>query len=213
MIATNINPVPLTGIVPLLAWVQNPNAPLPGANEDYRALNIIIWRDIYRAGNIIRIGNKFFPLNNPQLCQRLDRQFNITHPNGQQQSVTRHIYDARTGYFTSVRPGQGQLLLNINATCSAFFPAAVNARPLNLQEWIHDRWAGAGIPPADESKELKGVKVTFNLDPLPRPKRTIWAISRQTVGQQTFLRRTTPAGGGQAVSQTVTVHTHMQQRK
>ncbi|KAG4432890.1 hypothetical protein IFR05_011636 [Cadophora sp. M221] len=64
------------------------------------------------------------------------------------------IFGAKTGFFSSVRPGIGSLLLNVSVTTSAFYPAGVS-----VQKWIERRYNKNKIPPGGKLEELRGLKV------------------------------------------------------
>lgn len=66
-------------------------------------------------------------LQEKKLCGGIARVDERRAPTG------RRVFVARTGLFTSVRPGNGSLLLNVNVSTSAFYPAE------RLQDWIDNR--------------------------------------------------------------------------
>lgn len=150
--------------------------------EHFKALNIISWRHInspaWTAG---RVGNKFYP-DHVDLRADLHRDERQTI-NGRPMWVKIKVYEARTGFFTSMRPGDGSLLLNVNTATSAFFPT------WDLQAFIEARW-GAGIPPLRERTrgELIGLRVTFDGDdPTLNKTRVVAEISNFTIYQQLFF--------------------------
>ena len=124
-------------------------------DDDLRILNIISWKnisqdDIFGGG---RSGKKFYPT--PPAFSSAHMIPNNANP----------VYILCKGFFTSMRPGAGSLLLNINPVTTAFYPA------VRLQDWMIARWPGAdGIPPANGLHELEGLRVTFEGDPLIPPK-------------------------------------------
>jgi hypothetical protein len=121
-----------------------------------------------------RVGNKIFP-DKPGLSTNVP----LKNPRPK-------VYELKTGFFTSTRPGLGDgwLLLNINATTSAFFPQ------LNLQEWLKRRFNlnGRFIPDARDldRNELKDVKVVFECD--NKKARSICEISYVSILQQKFKK-------------------------
>ncbi|KUJ21352.1 uncharacterized protein LY89DRAFT_432472 [Mollisia scopiformis] len=120
---------------------------LPDA--DLRSLNIVSWYQLHRTaefnGGIV--GKKFYPANQDE-----NHSANVKTAD-----KTSNIFLLRAGFFTSVRPGQGSLLLNVNTTTSAFFPSIV------LSRWMQCRWP-RGTTFAPELRVLKGVRVTFEGD-------------------------------------------------
>lgn len=173
----------------LHALVTHQNIPATYlANDDLSALNIISWRNINVpnwAGT--RVGKKFFPTGAPSQ--------NIY--NGDRASV---IYELRTGFFTSMRPADGQVLLNVSATTSAFYPGTALA-PLLLQTWIQRRWdlSNGRMPRGgeDDFNELKGLKVCYLLNNPTTRQWSVFGVSALTVRGQTFMLN------GQTQSQTV----------
>lgn len=155
-------------------------------DEDLRILNLIVWKDInmwnFPGG---RIGKKFFP--GKQDRNHEDRIFLDW------KDSSTYLYDLKTGFFSSVRPSHGQLLLNVNTAMSAFLA------PTNLQTWINSRWEledGEKLPSGRKLKELAGIRVTFEGDALidgrngtKRKSRIIRSFSEQTVEHTRFSCR------------------------
>jgi hypothetical protein len=116
-----------------------------------KSLNIISWKTIngegFQGG---RVGNRFYPLS-------------MVDSNEAKKETP--LYRIRDGFFSSMRPGDGSLLLNVNTVTSAFFS------PINLQTWMENRWSGQPDNKVFRSK-LKNVRVTFDLH---NPSR-IWTI-------------------------------------
>jgi hypothetical protein len=109
-----------------------------------KCLNIISWKSINSRGAFDggRVGNRFYPNST-----EVKKEVNDDAP----------LYRIRDGFFSSMRPGQGSLLLNVNAITSAFFS------PINLQTWIDKCWP-VDRPNAKEFKsKFKDIRVTFNL--------------------------------------------------
>ncbi|KAM0130744.1 hypothetical protein ACHAO1_007696 [Botrytis cinerea] len=143
--------------------------------EDLKSLNIISWQMIFpntfQGG---RLGNKFYPESAPfdtvEFLQRND------HQRGQQP-----LWDLCDGFFSSMRPRDGKLLLNLNCTTSAFFHQCL------LEKWISARFGRSFPQPASVIRELRGVKVTFRGDPkTPKKKWSVSGIDSQPVGVKTF---------------------------
>lgn len=103
-------------------------------------------------------------------------------------------YVTRTGFISFVKPCDATLALNIIATTFASFPTQTTPL-LTLQDWITRRWGNhTCIPPRGDVGKLRGVKVTFELDPVTngqRPQHTIYDVSQHNVLAQRF---TTTAG-------------------
>ena len=138
--------------------------------EHLRALNILMWRFIYSDGfQGGRFENTFFP-DDASLTGELRR---CSRPGEQ-------VYETRTGFFSSVRPGDGSLLLNVNPVTSAFYPF------WDLQKFIQARF-NSPLPPPNERKygELIGLGVTFDSDP-EKKIRTIAEISDLNIRDQEF---------------------------
>lgn len=116
-----------------------------------KSLNIISWKTInseeFQGG---RVGNRFYPLS-------------MVDSNETKRETP--LYRIRDGFFSSMRPGDGSLLLNVNTVTSAFFS------PINLQTWMEKQWPGQLDNKGFRSK-LKNVRVTFDLH---NPSR-IWTI-------------------------------------
>jgi hypothetical protein len=133
-----------------------------------KSLNIISWQIInhqnFQGG---RVGNRFYPQK-------------LVDENEAKNGAL--LYRIRDGYFSSMRPGDGSLLLNVNSVTSAFFS------PINLQIWIKECW-GKEQPHEKEFKsKLKGIRVTFNVHKPPMPSR-IWiicGISKKIISETTF---------------------------
>lgn len=102
---------------------KTPNATGYHPDEDLKALNLLSRKNIHDHNlqlHIATVGKKFYPMSPPIGRDLLNEDDQL-------------VYRARTGFFTSVRPGDGSLLLNVNATTSAFYPSMV------LQTWIERR--------------------------------------------------------------------------
>jgi hypothetical protein len=141
---------------------------LDNLTDILKCLNIISWKTINSRGAFDggRVGNRFYPNSTEVKNEANDDAL---------------LYRIRDGFFSSMRPGQGSLLLNVNAITSAFFS------PINLQTWIDKCWPVR--PNGKEFKsKLKDIRVTFNVHKPPKPSR-LWVIcglSNKTVAETTF---------------------------
>jgi len=154
-------------------------------DQDLICMNIMSWARInFRDWRGKRIGNKFYPLDGA-----LSKILGRTPPDNSDKYVPRlRVYDSKTGFFTSMRPGIGSMLLNVNATTSVFYP-----NDMNLQEWINRRWghiAKDGSFDAtrivdrgsvNKTNELKGLKGFCD-----NSKRTIVGVHEKTVSEVKF---------------------------
>lgn len=126
-------------------------------HADFEALNICSWKNItdgtFKGG---RLRNKFYP------DSRRDKSAETEGC----KAGSLQLYFIRSGFFTSMRPGQGSVLLNINTTTSAFFS------PVKLSAWVNKRWP-ATPSVANFRNALKGVRVTLDLHDESRQ----WAIN------------------------------------
>jgi hypothetical protein len=129
----------------LLAFLKSsPGGPFTyHPDQDLRALNIISWSNIndstlFEGG---RVGKKFY----------LDSFNRNVFP----ENNGAVVYTASKRFFTSMRPGQESILLNVNLTMSAFYPKIM------LDQWINARWPGFTLPPENGEHELKGLRVIF----------------------------------------------------
>jgi hypothetical protein len=128
---------------------------LDNLTDVLKCLNIITWKTINSRGAFDggRVGNKFYPNS-----LEVKNEANDNAP----------LYRIRDGFFSSMRPGEGSLLLNVNAITSAFFS------PINLQTWIEKCWRER--PNGKEFKsKFKDIRVTFYLHKPPKPSR-FWVI-------------------------------------
>ncbi|KAJ8061921.1 hypothetical protein OCU04_009709 [Sclerotinia nivalis] len=169
------------GIVTIDELVKHCSFPSKSAagylpNEDLKAPNIISWKNINSSTfNGGRRGNKFYPadiLDSGQESQKNDRPYMI-----------------RQGFFSSVRPGQDSVLLNVNTSTSAFYS------PILLSRWIELQWRKHRLDPTNENdrrkfqSKLKGVRVVFTAGkPVNRHKRAIFEISDKRLGGITFAK-------------------------
>lgn len=124
-------------------------------DDDTNALNVISWKNIIQPRwKGVRVGRKFYPQNENL---KSDITTNVKSYDGNKPIFEKKkIYEARTGFFTSVRTGDRSLLLNVNATTSAFYPS-----DMTVQRWVERRWSGRQlmIPPEGGYEELLGLKV------------------------------------------------------
>ncbi|TVY15724.1 Protein argonaute 1A [Lachnellula arida] len=139
-------------------------------DEDLKMLNILSWKHIYdRAhprGQFKTVGNKFY---------------SVVTANNNPKFLGNFVYLVRNGFYSSMRPGNGSLLLNVNATTTAFYPS------VTVAVWL-DRRLGAfnSMPTPKLQAELTGLKVTFNGDP-QRKIRVITGFSALDVDRQMFI--------------------------
>ncbi|KAF8848371.1 Piwi-domain-containing protein [Acephala macrosclerotiorum] len=141
-------------------------------DADLKSLNIISWRNITNktfVGGLVK--NKFYPdCLRDSKGQEADKESQNPSP-----------YLIRRGFFSSMRPGQGMVLLNVNTTTSAFFS------PIRLSTWISQNWEGQTPSVDDFKKALKGVRVTFEPHGKTSRKWVICGLSRETkINSQTF---------------------------
>ncbi|KUJ21353.1 Piwi-domain-containing protein [Mollisia scopiformis] len=164
-------------------------------DQDINALNILTWRRINDPSwNGIRVKNKFFPKDAKKwrLTRDIETYVDVRGRMQLQQDVPTTVYEARTGFFTSIRPGESKLLLNISTISGAFYAVGVN-----LQEWMRARYdlAIGATPRAGACKDMRGLKVTFDLRN-PTKQWSVYAVSDRSVSQEGFE----PNGGGAATS-------------
>ncbi|TGO47378.1 hypothetical protein BCON_0280g00050 [Botryotinia convoluta] len=165
-------------------------------DADLRMLNIISWFRIngYNPQNApffdgFRVGNRFYPTVGGVI------------PSRQVPSDGDPIFLIRTGFYTSMRPAIGSVLLNVNTVTSAFFPPEI------LSAWIWLRWQQE-IPPVNEQNNLVGLRVTFSGDG-PSPKtRVIRDVSSLNVSQVNF----TPPDADGTPGQVTSVYDHMRNK-
>lgn len=151
-------------------------------NDHINILNAISWKKINDGfGNTgplspdkgRTVGNKFYP----------QRVMDSNYPNVGEQSTYPPIYKIRTGFFTSIRPSQTGVLLNVNTTTSAFYS------DLKLNKWMGIFWPNFTTSSEDcqrdFNKYLRRVKVTFESE-CDAVVRTIWSISPLTIAEQKF---------------------------
>jgi len=114
--------------------------------NELKALNVITWKNIIKPGfQGGRAGNKFYPVA-------------AKEPRAELASSNKSLYFIRNGFFSSMRPGDDSLLLNVNSVTSAFFT------PMKLQTWIEICWLKASmIRNRDFKPKLKDVRVTLDL--------------------------------------------------
>ncbi|TGO08682.1 hypothetical protein BTUL_0196g00060 [Botrytis tulipae] len=165
-------------------------------DADLRMLNIISWFRIngYNPQNGpifdgFRVGNKFYPSVGgviPFHTVPLRRT---------------PIFLIRAGFYTSMRPAIGSVLLNVNTVTSAFFPPEV------LSTWIRLRWEQE-IPPVNEQNDLIGLRVTFSGDGANPKMRVIRDVHNLNVDQVTF----TPKDADGAPGQITSVYNHMRNK-
>lgn len=155
---------------------------LPG--EDLSILNIVTWKKINVSSfRGIRVGKKFYP-------EEQDPRYscNVMRKSGKGQPAlpnehTAILYHIKTGFFSSIRPGHGSLLLNVNSATSAFYAT------INLHDWIVARFMRGGRVTPRGVRELKGLRVTFSGDVgdmSSRKKRVIFGVSDNSAFAEAF---------------------------
>lgn len=160
-------------------------------NDVVNALNIVISK--YFDGNVIKLGsNKFF----------------VEHG---YKNLGSSLYAIR-GYFYTIKPGLGRILLNVNSATSAFF------RPIPLSRLLTD---------PDFEQELPGilhglrVRIGYNRGTTPdspldkdeaRIKR-IYELGDKSVAEQTFTKTNKDKDGNITSQKTVTVQKYLQDSK
>ena len=143
---------------------------------DIQALNIISWAKIFsNSWEGDRVGRKFYAASSEEL-------------------KIRDTYVLKRGFFSSMRPGTGGVLLNVNLVTSAFFPDG-----MVLHDWIYKRWRS--VTPPKHWLELKGVKVRFEGD---GKTRSICGFGR-LISKQDFVKR--------GETKPIRVKQHMENRK
>jgi len=161
-------------------WV-NPTVLIPAGNiylpdEDLKLLNILSWKHIYdRAqphGQFKFVGNKFYP---------------VPVANSDPRFLGNHVYLVQNGFYSSMRPGNGSLLLNVNATTTAFYPS------ITVQDWLNRRLGAANSMPTPKLQtELTVLKVIFDGDPQQKT-REITGFSALNVSTQMFTPNNRPS--------------------
>jgi hypothetical protein len=139
--------------------------------NELKALNIVFWKEIncpdFSGG---RVGNKFYPLD-------------LITQSDEESKRSTSLYLIRNGFFSSMRPGAGSLLLNVNVVTSAFYS------PINLQTWIEMCWGDQKPIPSKEFKsKLKDIRVTLDLHQESRIF-VICNIGPQKVCRTTFMNK------------------------
>ncbi|KAG4441773.1 hypothetical protein IFR05_002764 [Cadophora sp. M221] len=140
--------------------------------DQLRALNIISWKLINEHsfdGGLV--GKKFYPSS---LLNMVEEAANLAVPDKPFMIVK--------GFYSSMRPGEGSVLLNVNTTTSAFYA------PIKLSTWINIFWKGKG--PAHVCSQFrsicKNLRVTFDLHHESSRKWIISDISDRSVQNTTF---------------------------
>ena len=136
------------------------------AEDDIRALNMIVWKSLYTNFDGRLAGRNFFP--------RVP--FNTIHFKPRPSEPV--VYETRQGFYSSVRPGINSLFLNLNTSTSAFFPEQ------NLADWIQ-----FSRPRDEDLRVLQGARVVVKDDPAAKV-RVISGFSTVSIGEQTFKDNT-----------------------
>lgn len=167
--------------------------PTYSPDEDLKALNIVSWGLIYRSDDFGRVGTKFYPTSSQfvskyppvEVCRRLRSD------DGRNPASGGVLWVIKTGFFSSMRPGDKQLLLNVTVTATAFFSK------ITLEQWIYN-YMGSGRYSRDEflrnwkKAGLKGLKVKFKFAPDPQKIWTICDIIAETVSEKKFTPKVLP---------------------
>ncbi|PBP24089.1 QDE2 protein, partial [Diplocarpon rosae] len=127
------------------------------APEDLlKLLNIISWKNITKPNSGVgRVGNKFYPEDQQSAAEKCKK---FSPP---------ERYFVRHGFFSSMRPGNGSVYLNVNTVTTAFLS------PINLHKWMNLTWGDGNVSRWQFKLLLKDVRVKFDLH---QPSRT-WVIS------------------------------------
>ncbi|TGO53459.1 hypothetical protein BOTNAR_0295g00060 [Botryotinia narcissicola] len=183
----------LVNVKALIDHVKPRNTPLYHPEEELKFLNIISWKKVYSPqyeGG--RVGKKFYPHS---FVADDERWMSQKRTNEQADLTLRFedrvpLYQIHRGFFSSMRPGQGSVLLNVNVTTSAFFS------PINLAEWIKSNPQKWGDP----ERLLKGIRVVFDIHEKNRQKVfNIKSIVQHSVSETKFMKDGTE----------MSVHAHM----
>ncbi|KAH8597341.1 hypothetical protein B0O99DRAFT_685251 [Bisporella sp. PMI_857] len=152
--------------LPKLKQLLTNNSPRPYySDEELKALNMISWKFITGSGFA---GG---------------RHGNRTYPAQQSKPDMDSAYQICDGFFTSMRFGQGAVLLNINTVNSAFYP------PTLLSTWIksHPK-LGSNFSIEDFESGLKDILVTSNRgEAARRCQNEIFCIGKGFLEDEGFL--------------------------
>jgi hypothetical protein len=145
------------------AFLENPEYEL-------QALNIISWKDTnsdrFQGG---RVGKKFYPKS-------------LINEEDEKKDKDKNLLLIRHGFFSSMRAGDGSILLNVNLATSAFYTA------INLQTWMILRWTQHPNS-KDFQRELRGVRVKVLLTKKKGEDiRIIRNISQHVTSGTTFFK-------------------------
>ncbi|TGO21637.1 hypothetical protein BPAE_0208g00070 [Botrytis paeoniae] len=171
----------LVNVKALIDHVESKNTPLDHPEEGLKFLNIISWKKVnspqFEGG---RVGKKFYPHSFVADDERWMSQ------NRREDALSARcfidkvpLYQIHRGFFSSMRPAKGSVLLNINVTTSAFFS------PINLTKWIESNPKAWG----DFGRLLKGVRVVFDIHEKNRQKVfNIKSIAPRSVSETKFMK-------------------------
>lgn len=153
--------------------------------EDLKSLNIISWYNLHTdpnwRGGLVR--NKFYPAGGLVNSAR-DKKGKLKYRVDIKPKDIDPAYLVRSGFFTSIRPGDSTLLMNINTTTSAFYPSML------LSKWLLARWGDINLSEKAQ-RELKGLRVTFEGElngPNHLKQRAIWAIPNEFISDLSFKK-------------------------
>ncbi|KAL2061612.1 hypothetical protein VTL71DRAFT_6989 [Oculimacula yallundae] len=139
--------------------------------EQLRALNIISWKRInensFQGG---LVGKKFYP---SELLDKAEEAANKLNPT--------KCFMIRKGFYSSMRPGVGSVLLNVNTTTSAFYA------PIRLSTWLNLFWKDdVDRIRAGFRSYCKSLRVTFDIHKERSRKWIICEISPDDISNTFF---------------------------
>lgn len=139
--------------------------------NDLKALNIISWKHINDAAfDGGRVDKRFYPSSLPPY-----------NPRSKESQAWKDLYVIRHGFFSSMRPGEGSILLNVNTVTTVFYA------DLTVQEWITHCWETKHPTNQQFRKKLKNVKVELLLHEEGRRRPfQLCGISTMLMDVQTF---------------------------
>ncbi|TGO86607.1 hypothetical protein BPOR_0290g00070 [Botrytis porri] len=155
----------LVNVKALIDHVKSKNTPLDHPEEELKFLNIISWKKVnspqYEGG---RVGKKFYPHS---FMADDERSMSQRRTNEQKDPSLRFkdkvpLYQIHRGFFSSMRPGKGSVLLNIES---------------NPNAW------------GDSGRLLKGIRVVFDIHGKNRQKVfNIKSIAPHSVSETKFMK-------------------------
>lgn len=164
------------GIVDTAGLNAHVNAKSPkfmvNPENDLKALNIISWKNINDTSfNGGRVDKKFYPSSLAP----------YDPPESEEAKVWKNCYVIRHGFFSSMRPGESSILLNVNTVTTTFYS------DVTLQAWITKCWGDFQPQNSEFRKKLKNVRVELLLHEEGRRRPfQICAISTDLIASQTY---------------------------